>query len=106
MPASFTFSAVLWLAEVANPWVFVTVPHGVSDDIEQTASTKGGFGSVRVFVTVGSTTWETSVFPDSKRGAYILPVRKAVRAAESLSVGDEVEVGLDLVEDSRPEALG
>ena len=54
-----------------------------------------GFGSVRVEARIGATTWRTSVFPD-KRG-YVLPVKKAVRRAESLEVGDPARVTLELL---------
>jgi len=50
----------------------VTVPHEVSAEIADiTAGTRRGFGSVRVVVTVGTASWQTSVFPD-KSGAYQL----------------------------------
>lgn len=49
-----------------------------------------GFGSVRVEATVGGTTWRTSVFPDSRGGSYVLPVKRAVREAEDLDDGDQV----------------
>ncbi|HET6294486.1 MAG TPA: DUF1905 domain-containing protein [Kribbella sp.] len=66
----FEFSAVLWVQEGNAQWHFITLPGEISDDIRQlTGSTQRGFGSVRVSVTVGSTTWQTSVFPDSKTGA-------------------------------------
>ncbi len=48
-------------------WVFLTVPGDVSDDIRIESGPPAGFGSVRVEVTIGSTTWRTSVFPDAKR---------------------------------------
>jgi hypothetical protein len=57
-----------------------------------------GFGSVRVRATVGGTTWTTSVFPDSTRGAYVLPVKKAVRRAEGLDEGDPADVVLEVLE--------
>lgn len=53
-----------------------------------------GFGSVRVEATVGGTTWRTSVFPDSRGGSYVLPVKRAVREAEDLDDGDQVTVTL------------
>ena len=56
------------------------------------------FGAVRVRVTVGATTWSTSVFPDSKQGSYVLPVKKAVRVAEGLDDGDDVEVTLEVLD--------
>ncbi len=98
MATTYTFSAELWLAQAEAAWVFLTVPPEISDDIEEMAPTKAGFGSVPVSVTIGATTWRTSVFPDSKRGAYVLPVKKAVRTAESIAVGDEVALTLRLVD--------
>lgn len=93
-----SFIARLWLAEVEGAaWVFVTVPPEISDEIAESAPTRAGFGSVRVEVTIGDTTWRTSLFPDSKRGAYLLPVKKAVRRAESIEVGNEVEVDVRLI---------
>ncbi len=95
----YEFEAELWLWD-SNPAVhFLTVPEGVSDDIEaRTDGPRRGFGSVRVRVTVGSTTWSTSVFPDSEGQAHVLPIKKAVRLTESIGVGDVVGVSLDLVD--------
>jgi len=45
---------------------------------------------VRVAVTVGATSWRTSIFPSREAGAYVLPVKRSVRVAEGLDVGDEV----------------
>ena len=57
-----------------------------------------GFGSVRVEVTLGRSSWRTSVFPDKARG-YVLPVKSAVRRREGLEVGDRVRIALALVTD-------
>jgi uncharacterized protein DUF1905 len=83
----------------AMGWHFVSVPSEISDDIDQlTAGVRHGFGSVRVAVTVGSTTWQTSIFPDRKAGTYLLPMKKAVRTAEHLSTGVDVEARLELAD--------
>ena len=93
-----TFDAELWPWGGAASWVFVTVPAEISDDVRaRTEGSRGGFGSVRVEVTVGGTTWRTSVFPDSRTGCYLLPVKKAVRTAEELDVGDTARVRLELL---------
>jgi hypothetical protein len=94
------FDAELWLHDGDAAWCFVTVPGDVSDDVEaRTAGHRRGFGSVRVRVTVGSTTWTTSVFPDRARQAYLLPVKKEVRARESLDVGGRVAVTMSVLPD-------
>lgn len=102
MAIAHDFVAELWEWEGKAAWHFVTVPLDVSDEIA--ARMEGftrGFGSVRVRVRVGSSEWSTSVFPDSSRQAYILPMKKAVREAEGLLPGAPVRVHLEL-EDLRP----
>lgn len=93
---TFEFSAPLWL-HAAGRWYFVSVPPEISDDIgELAAGIRGGFGSVRVTVTVGRTTWQTSIFPDKKTATYALPMKKLVRTAENLDEGDTVQIALEI----------
>ena len=95
------FDAELWLWDGDAAWHFITVPPDLSDDIEEQAGERRGFGSVPVEVTIGSSTWTTSLFPDTKRGAYLLPVKKQVRTREGIEAGDVVTVGLVVREPSR-----
>lgn len=92
------FAAPLWRYPGADGWHFVSLPLEISADITDiTAGTRRGFGSVRVAVTVGATSWRTSIFPDSKTGTYLLPVKRAIRMAEHLEDGDEVRAHLEIV---------
>ena len=54
-----------------------------------------GWGSLKVVATIGTSRWNTSVFP-SKETGWMLPIKAAVRKAEGLGVGDAVEVQLEL----------
>jgi len=102
MPVAYDFTAELWEWEAKASWFFLTVPVDVSDEIA--ARMEGftrGFGSVRVRVRIGGSEWATSVFPDTKQQAYVLPVKKAVRTAEGLAVGTAAAVHLEIV-DARP----
>jgi hypothetical protein len=91
---TFRFPAALWRWPKGN-WHFVTLPFDVSDEIDESASSaRVGFGSVRVEVTIGATTWSTSVFPDTTAEAFVLPIKRAVRDAEGIDAGDEVNVEL------------
>jgi hypothetical protein len=93
--STFSFRAELWEHDGAAAWYFLSVPPDVADEIEERFGGRaGGFGSIRVAVTVGATTWETSLFPDTKRATYLLPVKKAVRQAEGLAAGDVAGVRL------------
>ncbi len=90
------FRAELWEWDAKGGWYFVTLPGEVADDIRARTDDglRRGFGSVRVEVTIGSSTWRTSVFPESGGGSFVLPVKKPVRVAEGLDAGDQVEVSL------------
>lgn len=93
------FAAELWPWEArSDAWVFLTVPEEVGEEIRLGAGPPRGFGSVRVEVTVGASTWRTSVFPDKARG-YVLPVKKDVRRREGLDAGDTAQVVLRALDD-------
>jgi len=93
----YEFTAPLWLYGGAASWYFLTVPFDVTDEIDEiTTGKQAGFGSVPVNVTVGRTTWSTSIFPSKERESFILPVKAPVRKAEGLAVGTQVQVRLEL----------
>lgn len=98
MDATFEFAAELfeWDAKQDASWVFATVPADVSEDVRDMELPRKGFGSVRVTVRVGSSEWATSIFPDSKSGCYVLPVKKAVRIKERLDIGDVGDFEIDI----------
>jgi len=95
---SWEFEAELWSSEQFAAWAFLTLPADVGDDVRLLSGPPTGFGSVRVEVTLGTSTWRTSVFPDKARG-YVLPVKSLVRRTEDLELGDIVELSLGLVTD-------
>jgi Domain of unknown function (DUF1905) len=98
---SYEFTAELWIwdARKEEGWTFVSVPPEESEEIDAYAASRprAGFGSVRVSVTVGGSTWQTSVFPGGD-GRYALPIKKSVRRAEGIEAGDAVTVGLRIAE--------
>jgi hypothetical protein len=73
---TFSFEATVWEHDGDAAWHFVSLPEDVADEIaERSAGRTRGFGSVRVEVTIGASTWRTSLFPDGRRGTYVLPVK-------------------------------
>lgn len=92
---TYEFTAELFEWEGKASWHFCALPEEVTDEIdERYADRAAGFGSIKVEVTIGSSTWQTSIFPDTKRGTFILPVKKAVRTAEDLSDGTAAQLHL------------
>lgn len=90
-----SFAAELWEWDGQAAWHFVSLPEHDADELAEIFDGRErGFGSIRVEVTIGASTWRTSVFPDAKRGTYLLPVKKAVRTKEGIGAGSVVRVDL------------
>ncbi len=89
------FTGPLWFWKGPAPWYFVTIPVEPCQDLQAIAGlVTYGWGVIPVTVQVGTTAWQTSLFP--KDGRYLVPIRASVRAAEHLEEGDDVPVRLDV----------
>lgn len=99
---TYTIRALVWLYQGASTaaggaWHFVTLPKKDAADIKKRFGTKRpGWGSIPVAVTIGSTTWKTSIFPDKKSESYLLPLKAQIRRREGISAGDTVRLRLDM----------
>ncbi len=68
---------------------------GVAAEIKQVASIVSyGWGVIPATVTIGKTTYTTSLFP--KDGGYLVPLKDAVRKPEVLAVDDTIRIRLEL----------
>jgi hypothetical protein len=95
------FDAELWMwdARRIDSWTFVSLPAEASEEIRDLAGgRRRGFGSLRVRARVGGSSWTTSIFPDSARGAYVLPIKREVRRAEALGAGDIATLTVELID--------
>ena len=90
----FSFDAPLWRWTGESAWHFISLPQDVADEIEDSPVDRAGFGSIRVDVVVGHSSWSTSIFPDKGRATFLLPIKKQVRRREELDEGDVVHVRL------------
>ena len=85
----------LWPGEAA--WHFVGVDKKQSAELrERYGASARGFGSIPVTVTLGKTTWKTSIFPDKKSGTYLLPLKADVRRREGIGAGDRITSSLEV----------
>lgn len=93
----FKFKAKVWLFPGGAGWHMVTLPVEMSKDIDFFhADKKVGFGSIRVKVTTGKTTWDTSIFHDRKRNSYVLPLKSTIRKKENIFEGDNVNFTINI----------
>jgi hypothetical protein len=97
---SFSFTGQCWMWQGKGAWHFITLPQDKSEEIkffsENLQGKRRGWGAVRVQVTIGETTWETSIFPQAKDNAYILPIKMDVRKKEKIVAEDKVKVTLKI----------
>ncbi len=90
------FESELWLQ---GKWYLMSLPLDFAEEIRAVPRPPApGFGSLHVSVTIGSSTWKTSIFPDSTTGGYVLPVKRAVREAEGIELGEATMVELEVLD--------
>ena len=93
MEVEFTGDVFEWRGPA--PFYYVAVPDDDSADIlEASPMLTYGWGVIPATATVGGTVWKTSLFP--KDGRYLLPLKDAVRRAESIGNGDLIDVHMVL----------
>ena len=88
---TFSVNGKLKIFDMVAPWIYLPIPP------EKVPSVRtGGWGSIPIEVTIGKTTWRTSMFPLKNEG-YFIPVKKPVCKKENLKVGDMVTVKYSVV---------
>lgn len=96
-PASvrLTFDGELVYWRGPSPFHFVAVPPDGAELLHLVAPVATyGWGVIPVTVTIGSTTFRTSLFP--RDGGYLVPVKDAVRRTEGIELGDMVDLDLTI----------
>ena len=100
MTAPYEFDAEVWEWDAKGGWFFVSLPEDTADDIDDRfGGSAAGFGSLPVEVSIGDTTWTTSIFPSTREKTFVLPLKKAVRTAEGLELGSVARVALTVRRD-------
>jgi Domain of unknown function (DUF1905) len=97
MTNKFHVKSKVWVFSGDSSWHFLTVPTDTTKKIDKLFSgLKAGFGSLPVEVSLGKSTWQTSIFPDSKAKTYLLPLKAKIRKVEKISEGDDVQFSLSI----------
>lgn len=79
-------------------WHFLSLPKKDAEDVRKRyGSYARGWGSLPVTITIGKTSWKTSIFPDRKSGTYLLPLKADVRKKEDIGAGDTVKFTIEIL---------
>lgn len=80
----------------ASAWFFVRIEKETAEIIKDNFGMyAAGWGSLPVNVTLGNSTWKTSIFPD--KGTYLLPIKSQIRKAENISEGGDLNIKLEII---------
>lgn len=77
---NYEFESKLWVWNAvtgqSGAWYFVSLQSETFEEIKEIYGwTNRGFGSIPVIVTIGESTWKTSIFPSKRNKTYILPMK-------------------------------
>jgi Domain of unknown function (DUF1905) len=87
---------VLWRYPGPAGWYFVTLDAGLSQWIRALETKrKVGWGYVKAQVTLGKSTWETTLFPSKEHG-YLVAIKAVIRKKEKVGEGDTLVLTLNL----------
>jgi len=93
----YIFEANVWLYPGNAGWHFITLPIDIAEDIKNLFGDKAkGWGSIPVEITINSSIWKSSIFPDKKEGSYVLPIKKEIRKKETIQIGDTLKFMLEI----------
>jgi hypothetical protein len=91
MGPEFEFKATVWVHDGPAAWYFLTLPVELAEEIEDLAGEMNRpFGTLKVEARIGDAAWSTSIFKDTKRSSYLLPLKAPVRRKAGIGDGDEV----------------
>jgi Domain of unknown function (DUF1905) len=93
----YELTAEMWRHPGPAGWHFVTLPTDLAAELKARNADSGrAFGTVPVHVTVGQSTWTTSLFADAKSASYLLPIKAAIRQREAVGDDDTATLTLEI----------
>ncbi len=91
MPNAYHCKSKVTVYPGMSAWRFLGLPIKTAKEIKEKFGKKArGWGSLPVSVTIGQSTWGTSIFPDTKSGTYVLPLKAQIRKKEDIADSDTV----------------
>jgi hypothetical protein len=87
MTKLYTFKAEVRLFPQDGGWYYVSVPQEYTDELKDLADR----GLVAINVTVGSSSWDSSLLPMGD-GSQFIPLSAAIRRKEKIELGMVVKV--------------
>lgn len=100
MKKEFKFKGVVEKFSLPAAWYFVLVPENIFKSVKLLKPKTIGYGFFPVHVTLGKTTWQTSLLPMGKKSGekrFFIAIKAKVRKEEMVDLGDKVSIKFSLV---------
>ncbi len=93
----YRFSAIPWKFTGPGAWVFVSLPKKLSTEIRNGfKKEEAGWGRLTATARIGNTEWKTAIWFDTKRRAYLLPLKAEIRKKENVEAGRNIRITVSL----------
>lgn len=90
---SYSFLGKIWKYKGTSAWYFVTLPAKISKKIrKQLYLSEEGWGRLKTIAKIEKSTWQTSIWYDTKVESYLLPIKLKIRKTEKLTLNHRVKV--------------
>ncbi|MEO1655638.1 MAG: DUF1905 domain-containing protein [Bacteroidota bacterium] len=89
----YAFTAKLWQHASPGGWFFVSLPQDYSEEIRgQLQWQEEGWGRMKARAQIGTLTWETAIWFDTKMETYLLPIKAEIRKKAKLEIDQSIEI--------------
>lgn len=89
----YDFSAKLWQHSSPGGWYFVSLPKTISKEIRKNfQDQEEGWGRMKALACINHIEWDTAIWYDTKKRAYLLPVKAEIRNKARLKPDEIVSV--------------
>ncbi len=91
----YDYDAKMWQHASPGGWYFVSLPKKLSIEIrEHLKWQEEGWGRMKAFAKIGEIIWETSIWFDTKKDTYILPIKAEIRKKSKLKIDQIIQMSI------------
>lgn len=84
---SYNFNAKVWKHSANNGWYFVSLPKELGTELRNNLRwQEQGWGRMHAEAKIGTSTWKTAIWFDTKLGTYLLPLKQEIRKKEKIEI--------------------
>jgi len=93
MKYEFSAKVCYYSSSEMGGWIFALLPKELAMEIRHNFKfLEEGWGRMKVTAKIGNSEWKTSIWFDTKKGTYLLPLKAEIRKKQNIRLDKDVEV--------------